>query len=673
MNNYTILEMPICAVEVMSQRAQITRKCLLTPAEVQGKNFLIKNLSPLLSDTSLRVDITGDALITAVFVKTAKNEEKSAANFELTRLELKEAEISKALEWHQNQIKELEELEFALPDEAYGAENRFLVPNPVEKWQEFLSCRAALVEQHINELEKLKTRKEALLEEKKALLNKTQTKDLSYNFKEIYITLDREPAINTEITVTYQVLGAVWHPLYELRLNSGEKKATLSIKAAIAQMSGEEWPAVPITLSSSDVTRIASLPKLPSWRIGRPAPEAENWRPLPADSASLLTDYRNFVKASKKGPESSRKSRDEMMLERSAMSVDRNPAPMMAAGAMAAPPVPKPGFFSGMMMGAAAMASAPRKMARKAVADSAPCEMICDEDVVCEEAACVESFAAETPEEFAAGTAGGGTPGSAFLDYSLLQMGGADEKNGGELRPKAGEKAESSSGVHSWLKSQNPVTPSYLVNYSGYSAVPIVSDGLFHKVPLMSINVPFSIEYWAVPREGEELYRSGRFTSSGDFHLLSGTIEIYWDNQMLLSTTLPATASGETVSLPLGIEERCSICRTVQHNERQSGLISQSVTYTDNVTIELISRMPEPIEIHLLDRMPVTTSSDIKIDLQSVEPKVADFLDLKGQKLSSGVLGWLITCQPGQKQEVSFAYSIEIPAKQEVIGGGRRA
>ncbi len=675
MNEYALLEMPITAIEIMAKRAQITRKCGITKEQAGQKNFVIKNLPLLLNDASVRVDISDGALITRLSGKISRSEELEEADFEPVKLDIKEEALDKELEWHQEEIKELEELEFHLPDEMISEHERFKCAKPVEKWQEFLNCRADIIKEHLKKIDELLAQKEALNEERKALANKRSKQNSESSFKELYITFDRPLTSDAEVTLTYQVLGALWRPIYELRVNSSAKVATLSLMASIAQMSGEEWPAVPITLTSSDVNRIASLPPLPSWRIGRPQAATEAWRPLPEDSAKLLDDYLNFVNLCKNRENAqAQKTREPKRQERRLA-----PPPMASAAMMGAAPMPKPGFFAGManMMGKAPMAMA--SMARgKMAAESCVADDTCiaDEDICCEEACCEEVEKSSDRSAMVAEVTAG-QPGREFLDYSELQMVGAINNHAGELRPKGRAKTADNAlegATLRWLTENNSKEkPAYLVNYSGYSAVPIAPDGRFRKVPITSLELPLAIEYWAIPRETLELFRCGSLTNGAAFHLLAGIIEIYWDNQMLLSTKLPAVASGETFKLPLGIEERCSIRRDVQHNERQSGLISPTVTYSDSVTMEFISRVPEPIDIHLLDRIPSTTSGDITITLQSAEPKTTEFLVPGGVKPADGVLGWLITCSPGQKEQVTFAYSIEIPAKQEVVGGGRRA
>jgi uncharacterized protein (TIGR02231 family) len=73
-----------------------------------------------------------------------------------------------------------------------------------------------------------------------------------------------------EVEVSYHVAGASWRPLYDLTLE-GERLA-VSYLAEVTQQTGEDWPAVELTLSTTRRGRHQVLPELDPWYVRRALP-----------------------------------------------------------------------------------------------------------------------------------------------------------------------------------------------------------------------------------------------------------------------------------------------------------------------------------------------------------------------------------------------------------------
>ena len=73
-----------------------------------------------------------------------------------------------------------------------------------------------------------------------------------------------------EVEVSYHVDGASWRPLYDLTLD-GERLA-VSYLAEVTQQTGEDWPAVELTLSTTRQGRHQVLPELDPWYVRRAQP-----------------------------------------------------------------------------------------------------------------------------------------------------------------------------------------------------------------------------------------------------------------------------------------------------------------------------------------------------------------------------------------------------------------
>jgi uncharacterized protein (TIGR02231 family) len=84
---------------------------------------------------------------------------------------------------------------------------------------------------------------------------------------EITVALRAEAATRLELSVSYQVPGARWQPVYEARLDSTAGRLTLRQEAIVTQRTGEDWRDVTLTLSTARPAADQRAPELQPWRI----------------------------------------------------------------------------------------------------------------------------------------------------------------------------------------------------------------------------------------------------------------------------------------------------------------------------------------------------------------------------------------------------------------------
>ncbi|MBN2360543.1 MAG: DUF4139 domain-containing protein [Deltaproteobacteria bacterium] len=109
--------------------------------------------------------------------------------------------------------------------------------------------------------------------------------------KRAVIHLNSGPAgVAAKLLIEYRVPGARWRPSYVLRVARDGKRASLAVRALVAQHSGEPWERVQLAVSTADLQRAVRLPELRSIRIGRsqPEPPARAWREPPSGAEALF-------------------------------------------------------------------------------------------------------------------------------------------------------------------------------------------------------------------------------------------------------------------------------------------------------------------------------------------------------------------------------------------------
>ncbi|MFB3893173.1 MAG: mucoidy inhibitor MuiA family protein [Phycisphaerae bacterium] len=127
----------------------------------------------------------------------------------------------------------------------------------------------------------LANQEERLTAQSKLDLLRRQRAELASKFsktaREAIIFLDQPAAGKVSVRLTYLVNGAAWSPLYNLRAAGRGKDVTLEYNALVQQMSGENWDAVKLTLSTASPNMLSEAPILtPLWVTlgGAPMPTA---------------------------------------------------------------------------------------------------------------------------------------------------------------------------------------------------------------------------------------------------------------------------------------------------------------------------------------------------------------------------------------------------------------
>jgi hypothetical protein len=107
------------------------------------------------------------------------------------------------------------------------------------------------------------------------------------------------PTHPVRVIVEYMVPGARWAPSYAISLAKDMSQATVSVRAVVAQRTGEDWSGVKLTLATADAQRWTELPELQVLRVGRRQPPVQRrgWRAPPIGARELFADFDRFLAA----------------------------------------------------------------------------------------------------------------------------------------------------------------------------------------------------------------------------------------------------------------------------------------------------------------------------------------------------------------------------------------
>lgn len=529
------------------------------------------------------------------------------------------------------------------------------------------------------------------------------------------------PTAPVRLVLEYRVPGACWAPAYAISLAKDLRQGVVSLRAVVAQRTGEDWRGVRLTLSTADAQRWYELPELQALRIGRrqATPLRRGWRAPPVGAIELYGDYDRFTRSPVAAPEPMNMleaDEDELdgsippslgayedeggeyQKERRSEPKPRPQVPRMALSMPPAPSAPPPPPAGAPMPAMASMMRNAPPPARSRVEPQAERAKRSGGPPVGGRGGGGASFGAgavaEAPVEL---------EHEASLDqlaYGDLRMyPPADRRRGRLVLSQRHERYVEMVAVRTLIRDMDvvgvidtavrqaeavahtgvPPRHQLATSQQGFDyiyvadgAVELPSDGAFHSIPLMARPTSVSLGHVVVPRESTDVFRQITLKNPLDAPLLPGPADVYLGGDYLLSTDLCLCPPQGEVSLGLGVEPAIKVARNTHFAEESAGLMGGSLLLRHEVKIEVANRRDVPVHVEVRDRLPHLREreDEIQLEVTEVSPKWSEF-DPEEYSLKGGHR-WNIEVPPGQQRLLRVVYVIKISAKKELVGGNRR-
>jgi uncharacterized protein (TIGR02231 family) len=264
------LESTIREVTVYIDRAQVTRSGeIQLPAGEHKIQF--SGLPANIEEKSIQVNGKGNAILSDVRVRTeylssdsdAKMQalymEEEKINDKIKVLESKIEQTTSELAFVENIAKRLT----TTTDKGQPAE---LDPDKWIKMTTFYRDRLEVLNKEKHQTE-LAIRKEERQLEK--VRNQIAALDYRQNLTEkfVEVLVENKSAGKITLDLSYIVFGPSWKPVYDVRIDTDNRKLSLTYNALVKQNTSEDWEDAKVKLSTALVNVSGNQPQLSPWRI----------------------------------------------------------------------------------------------------------------------------------------------------------------------------------------------------------------------------------------------------------------------------------------------------------------------------------------------------------------------------------------------------------------------
>lgn len=199
------------------------------------------------------------------------------------------------------------------------------------------------------------------------------------------------------------------------------------------------------------------------------------------------------------------------------------------------------------------------------------------------------------------------------------------------------------------------------VSFVVAGGVDIPGDGTPKKTTLGQYDLTPQLDFLAVPRHTDAVYRRAKLSNSTGAPLLAGPINLYVGEEYIGQNQLAYTPGGGEIELVLGVEERIKVKRELVRRDVDKRLLRDQRQVAFGYEIKLENLLTAPARLTVQDQFPVSRHDQIKVRLDRVSPEPVEQTELH-------ILKWEFTLAAGEKKTIQYDYQVEHPRALPVRG-----
>lgn len=193
----------------------------------------------------------------------------------------------------------------------------------------------------------------------------------------------------------------------------------------------------------------------------------------------------------------------------------------------------------------------------------------------------------------------------------------------------------------------------------------VMSTGEQKRVQLDTADIDPTLVVRTVPRVNARAFLYTKLATPKGTPYLPGQVSLFRDGTFVGNGRLPQLTPGEEFELGFGTDDSVSVRHALVEEKRgETGIITSAKTDVRNFRIAVKNMHERPIQLSILDQIPVSNHNDIKVELVAKQQPTKQNVDDK-----RGVLQWDSEVKPGEERVLEFGYRVQWPAAKKVQYG----
>jgi len=187
----------------------------------------------------------------------------------------------------------------------------------------------------------------------------------------------------------------------------------------------------------------------------------------------------------------------------------------------------------------------------------------------------------------------------------------------------------------------------------------INSDGKENLVALQSYDLNTKYIYHSVPKLNKGAFLLAKISDWSQYNLTLGKANIFFEGAFVGTSQINPQVTADSLLISMGIDNSIVVERLPIKDFTASKFIGTNKKETIGYELIVKNKKSVPIQIELLDQIPVSQNKSIQIDLEQ-----------KGNAQYTADIGkllWTLNIDARQTQKEQFVYSVKYPEKASVI------
>ncbi len=186
----------------------------------------------------------------------------------------------------------------------------------------------------------------------------------------------------------------------------------------------------------------------------------------------------------------------------------------------------------------------------------------------------------------------------------------------------------------------------------------IPSDNKPYYVEVAEYKLPAIYKHFCVPKMEKDVFLLARITGWQDLNLVEGTAHVYFAGAYVGESYIYTRNVRDTLDLSLGRDKKVIVTRSKLKEYSSVKLIGAKRKETLAYQMIVKNNRNQPIDIEIQDQLPISTNSEIEIDvIQTSNAK---------QDVNSGKLVWEYHVKSGEAKTIDLQFAIKYPKNSTI-------
>ena len=187
----------------------------------------------------------------------------------------------------------------------------------------------------------------------------------------------------------------------------------------------------------------------------------------------------------------------------------------------------------------------------------------------------------------------------------------------------------------------------------------ILSNNESATVEIQKYDLPAAFKHYAAPKLDNDAFLLARITDWGEYHLLPGDVNVYFEGTSVGTSYLNTAITDDTLDVSMGRDKGVVVQRDrIKDFCKTTGLGANKKTIRGYKLI-VKNNKSTASELILLDQVPVSSNKQIEVTID----------DNGGAKHNqeNGQLKWVLNLAPGESREITYKFTVKYP-KDKIVG-----